>query len=299
VRRIERQAEYETCSRELAFLDTQSARVGLDDSTTEREPDAETAHPVGGDAAHVGREESLAIRRRDPRSVVLDRDLDGANAFELDVDGLDPDHAGRPAMTDRVGQQIRDDLLDPTRVEREHGIARAQAHLHLDPALFEARHQRSEGRFEYVVQIRWRRRDGKRSRRVGARFEQVFHEGVEPRTGFETLLDEVLLLRVERAMHLVGEQPSEPAQDGDRRAQLVADEMDQLRALTGLLREPGLELGDARPRALETHDAGVRRGRFGPVRRGVRGAGHAVPIARRSRRVGAGGWAVEASWTEW
>ena len=52
----------------------------------------------------------------------------------------------RPAVSNGVRHQVRHDLFDPPRVERELGRVRAQSHLHLETTLFEPRHQRLERR---------------------------------------------------------------------------------------------------------------------------------------------------------
>ena len=124
-----------------------------------------------------------------------------------------------------------------------------------------------------------------RRRAPGARLEQIADEIVEATTRFEGLVDEAPLVFVQRPVSLVLQQPTEAGDHRDRRPQLVAHEMDELRALTSLQFELLLECRDP---VTGIFEAGVFRGaRHAGVRSvdasGRRDRGAVVDSARSAK----------------
>ncbi len=240
------QREDEPRTPQLAGIDGDPAAVGIDDPAADREPDAEPASLRLSLAAHVGREEALAVVLRNPATVVFHRDGDETVALRGGLDRRrDADDPFRPAIAERIGQEIGDHLLDPTRVEPEARERRREAELDLHLTLVEERGERFELRAERLVQVRFDDLDRERGSAGAARFHQISDEAIEAAACLQALVDEMALVFVQGAACIALEQAAETGDDRDRRAELVAHEVDQLGADAGLAGELRLELGDA------------------------------------------------------
>ena len=211
----------------------------LDDPPADREPEADAARAAAGAELHVGLEHALAVLGRDAGAVVGDADLHpAAHAGMLGHDARarrDLDHAARARELHGVSDQVREHLLDAQRIAARLARVRVERDAQAQAALREQRlehrgHRLDRGRERRAAQLEHLARHG-RTREAAS---MLARNALEPLAAPVALFEELALLLVERT-HVRAEQQAVVAADhGERRAQLVADRVDQLGALGGV-----------------------------------------------------------------